>query len=109
MNALEQFLQTTFVAPGFDMTVTEFHSRFVESLPIGQRTWTARDTGIELGKHREVFRGKANVLAVSDISFQYRQRDPVRQEIVDAWQPRVNSSTMKSDSRFSVAMERGDG
>jgi hypothetical protein len=89
MNPLEQFLTTIFISPGHDMTVTEFHSRFLEWLPVGQRKWTARETGIELAKHREVFRGNANVLTVSDISFEYRQREQARQEIVDKWKPRV--------------------
>ncbi len=89
MTPLEQFLLTTFVAPGFDMPVSEFHSHFLEWLPSGQRTWTARDTGIELEKHRELYRGSGNVNTISDISFTEPYRDPVRQEIVDVWQKRV--------------------
>jgi hypothetical protein len=90
MNALEQFLLTTHVAPGQDLPVSEFHSHFAEWLKANHLpSWTDRETGSELQKHRELYRGNGNVNMISDIAWEAPYPHPVRQDIVDQWLPRV--------------------
>lgn len=91
MTALETFLATmTFVAPGHDLEFSEFHRRFLEWLPAGERwQWGNRETGRELPKHREVFRGNGNVKMISDIAFEQKYRDVPRQEVIEQFQKRV--------------------